>query len=459
VELYPRLVATALLPVAATAVVAALYIGRLPAEATARQVVVPALTWAVTCGGVLALVLARTMQRQERRRIEDLTRRVEALRHGIVEKENELHGPLGSLYVAFHRLWQDAQARRDALEMERKRMARILDRMAEGVLLVDDRGLVVFANPAFRELFTRSGEITGRSVGETTGSHRTQVVVSRAATTGEVQHDQLTLPGPPRRVLQLTAVPVPSGTGTGVVMVFNDVTELQRAIEVRRDFVANASHELKTPVSAIKGAAETLQDGALADAEAARRFVDNIQRNAERLAHLTEDLLSISRLEARDVPLEREAVDLAAVVHDLCMSLRPAFHTSGLELRCHTPEGLPTWHGNRRALEQVLTNLMENARAYTPAGGEVDVDVSVTANGFAIHVRDTGIGIEARHLPRLFERFYRVDPARSRAAGGTGLGLSLVKHLTESLGGKIDVDSTPGRGSTFTVQLPGAFDE
>jgi two-component system phosphate regulon sensor histidine kinase PhoR len=459
VELYSRLVVATLLPVAAVAVVFALYVGTLSADATARQAVGPAIAWAVTCGGLLAMVVAGAVQRRQRRRIEDLTRRVEALRHGNPEMEGELRGTLGSLYVAIHHLHDEAVARRGALEMERERMARILDRMAEGVLLVDDLGRVAFANPACRQLFGRSAQTAGRSVGEVTGSHRTQVAVSRAATTGEVQHDQLTLPGPPRRALQLTAVPIPSDAGTGVVMVFNDVTELQRAIEVRRDFVANASHELKTPVSAIKGAAETLQNGALTDPEAARRFVDNIRRNAERLAHLTEDLLSLSRLEAHALPLQREPVDLAAVIHELCMTLRHAFLAAHLELRCHAAEGLPAWHGNRRALEQVLTNLMDNARAYTPAGGEVDVDATFTPNGFAIRVRDTGIGIEARHLPRLFERFYRVDPARSRAAGGTGLGLSLVKHLTEALGGKIHVDSTPGKGSTFTVQLPGAFDE
>jgi two-component system phosphate regulon sensor histidine kinase PhoR len=459
VELYPRLLAATLLPVAAAAVVFALYIGALPPDQTARQALPPALAWAIACGGAIALILASYVRRRDRHRIEDLTGRVDALRHGTAKESMELHGTLGSLYVAIRRLHDEAQERRGALEMERERMARILDRMAEGVLLVDAVGRVAFANPACQQLFGRPAQTGGRSVGEVTGSHRTQLAVSRAATTGEVQHGQLTLPGPPRRALQLTAVPVPSGAGTGVVMVFNDVTELQRAIEVRRDFVANASHELKTPVSAIKGAAETLQNGALLDREAARRFVDNIRRNAERLAHLTEDLLSLSRLEAHALPLQREPVDLAAVIHDLCTTLRQSFVAAHLELRCHVPEGLPAWHGNRRALEQVLTNLMDNARSYTPAGGEVNVGVTVTANVFAIHVRDTGIGIEAHHLPRLFERFYRVDAARSRAAGGTGLGLSLVKHLTESLGGKIDVDSTPGNGSTFTVQLPGAFDE
>jgi len=147
------------------------------------------------------------------------------------------------------------------------------------------------------------------------------------------------------------------------------------------------------------------------------------------------------------------------VVHDLCAGLRPGFIAADLALDCRVAEGLPPWHGNRRALEQVLTNLLDNARAYTPAGGSVEAAAVPRGNGVEIYVRDTGIGIEAQHLPRLFERFYRVDAARSRAAGGTGLGLSLVKHLTEALGGKIEVSSTPGEGSTFTVHLPGVSRE
>lgn len=458
-DLYSRLVTAALVPLGVAALTFALYLTSLPAETLARDALGPGMVVAVVTGGLLAMLLATALDRRQRRALDELMDRVAALRRGEPFADTELHGALGSLDIAIHRLYDEAAAQRDALEMERQRAARILDRMAEGVLLVDGDGRVEFANPACRELFALPSSTGGQSVGEATGSHRVQVAVSRAATTREVQHDRITLPGPPPRTLQLTAVSAPSRRGNGVVAVFNDVTELQRAIEVRRDFVANASHELKTPVSAIKGAAETLRDGALSDAEAARRFVDNIHRNAERLAHLTEDLLSLSRLEAHALPLEREPVDIAAVVHDLCAGLRPGFVAADLELNCRVAEGLPPWHGNRRALEQVLTNLMDNARAYTPAGGSVETGVVPRGDGVEIYVRDTGIGIEAHHLQRLFERFYRVDAARSRAAGGTGLGLSLVKHLTEALGGKIEVSSTPGEGSTFTVHLPGVSRE
>jgi len=458
-ELYPRLVAAALVPLGVAALTIALYVASVPAGTPARVALGPGIVLAVTIAGLLAMALAAILDRRHRRALEVLMERVAALRRGERLADTELRGDLGSLDVAIHRLYDEAAAQRNALEMERQRAARILDRMAEGVLLVDGDGRVEFANPACRELFVMAADTVGQSAGEATGSHRVQVAVSRAAATREVQHDQLTCSGPPRRTLQLTAVSVPTRRGNGVVAVFNDVTELQRAIEIRRDFVANASHELKTPVSAIKGAAETLRDGALSDAEAARRFVDNIHRNAERLAHLTEDLLSLSRLEAHALPMEREPVDVATVVHDLCTALRPGFVAADLTLTCRVAEGLPGWHGNRRALEQVLTNLMDNARVYTPAGGTVAVAAALAGNGFELRVRDTGIGIEAHHLPRLFERFYRVDAARSRAAGGTGLGLSLVKHLTESLGGKIEVVSTPGEGSTFTVQLPGVSRE
>ena len=416
-DLYPRLMVAALVPLGVAALTFALYVAILPATTPANAALGPGMAVAVATGGILAMLLAATLNRRQRHAIAALIERVAALRRGERIEDADLNGELGSLDVAIHRLYDEAAAQRNALEVERQRAERILDRMAEGVMLVDDNGRVEFINPAGRELFALPSDSGGQSVGEATGSHRVQVAVSRAAATREVQHDRITLAGPPPRTLQLTAVAVPTQRGNGVVAVFNDVTELQRAIEVRREFVANASHELKTPVSAIKGAAETLQNGALDDPNAAHRFVDNIQRNAVRLTRLTEDLLSLSRLEAHAEPL-----DLAAIVHDLCVAFRQGFVAAGLELHCHAAPGLPLWHGNRRAVEQVLSNLMDNARAYTPEGGEVEVTVGATVNGFELRVRDTGIGIEARHLPRLFERFYRVDPARSRDAGGTGLG-------------------------------------
>jgi len=266
-------------------------------------------------------------------------------------------------------------------------------------------------------------------------------------TTGAVQEALLTTAA--GRTLVVTAAPA----GGGAVVVFHDITEMHRALEVRRDFVANASHELKTPVAAILGAAETLTGGGLADSAVAARFTATIHRHAQRLAHLIDDLLAISRLEA-GTPVERRPVAIGEVVAEVCGLLEESFCGAGVALTCHIDANLAPWRGDRRAVEEILTNLLDNARGYTPAGGAVEVRLAATDHGVALRVRDTGIGIAAEHLDRIFERFYRVDPARSRAAGGTGLGLALVKHLTDALGGKVAVASEVGVGTTFTVELP-----
>jgi len=184
-----------------------------------------------------------------------------------------------------------------------------------------------------------------------------------------------------------------------------------------------------------------------------RHGLVGLDGHAQRLAHLIDDLLAISRLEA-GTPVERRPVAIGEVVAEVCGLLEESFCGAGVALTCHIDANLAPWRGDRRAVEEILTNLLDNARGYTPAGGAVEVRLAATDHGVALRVRDTGIGIAAEHLDRIFERFYRVDPARSRAAGGTGLGLALVKHLTDALGGKVAVASEVGVGTTFTVELP-----
>jgi two-component system phosphate regulon sensor histidine kinase PhoR len=236
-----------------------------------------------------------------------------------------------------------------------------------------------------------------------------------------------------------------------VLLVLRDVTEERRALATRRDFVANASHELRTPVAAIRGAAETLLGGALESPGAARSFVEIISRQAERLARLTQDLLDLSRLESRQWRFERLPIDVAQAAAQVVELHAPLAERKGLEVRSAVPEGLSVL-GDARALEQVLVNLVENAVKYTPEGS-VTVSAAPEGGQVEIVVSDTGPGIEARHLPRIFERFYRIDPGRAREAGGTGVGLAIVKHLVQGMGGEIGVESGAG-GTRFRVRLP-----
>jgi two-component system phosphate regulon sensor histidine kinase PhoR len=240
-----------------------------------------------------------------------------------------------------------------------------------------------------------------------------------------------------------------------VLALLRDVTDARMAEATRRDFVANASHELRTPVSAIAGAAETLLSGAMDDTAQARAFVEMIARNAERLARLTNDLLDLSRIESRQWPVKLEPVSVEGTARravEVCSELA---RRKRIELRVEVPEGIAVL-ADARALEQVLVNLLDNAVKYTPDGGSATVTAAqVAGDRVEVVVADTGPGIDRHHLPRLFERFYRVDPGRSRGSGGTGLGLAIVKHLVQMQAGDIGVETGPG-GTSFRVRLPRA---
>jgi two-component system phosphate regulon sensor histidine kinase PhoR len=248
-----------------------------------------------------------------------------------------------------------------------------------------------------------------------------------------------------------------SGDDEGLLFVFVDVTEVRRLESLRRDFVANASHELRTPVAAVRSATETLRSGALEDPDAAIRFVDIIERNAMRLQSLVEDMLELSKLESNEFKVKRERVELGSVVPIVLALFRERAEKKGVRVTAELPPEASAIEGDPRALEHVLSNLVDNAVKYCPPGTRVLVSATKLGDDrVKLVVSDTGPGIPAEHLPRVFERFYRVDAGRSRELGGTGLGLSIVKHMVEAMRGKVAVESEVGRGSTFTVSLPGA---
>jgi two-component system phosphate regulon sensor histidine kinase PhoR len=260
----------------------------------------------------------------------------------------------------------------------------------------------------------------------------------------------------PRRDYALAGVPFPGAEAAapGAVLTFHDVTERRRVDQVRRDFVANASHELRTPLTSIRGFVEALEDGAVADPLTAQRFLGKIRTHADRMTALVGDLLELSRLESGERPPRWEPVVPAALVDDVVTSFSEVAARRGIRLV--EPGGsAPEVVSDPERLRGILENLVENAVKYTPAGGTVEVASGPSAAGGAVFsVSDDGPGIAPEHLPRIFERFYRVDKARSRDLGGTGLGLSIVKHLAEGMGARVSVESTLGKGTRFTVTVP-----
>ncbi|HZP40309.1 MAG TPA: ATP-binding protein [Candidatus Binatia bacterium] len=346
-----------------------------------------------------------------------------------------------------------------SLRVEQERLEAILRGMVEGVLVTDLVGAVVLVNARARELLDVPADVDagGRPLIELVRDPALAELAHEVRTGAAIVSRDVVLGG--GRTIQVNAAPLrdPDGAVFGFVLVLHDVTELRRLEVVRRDFVANVSHELRTPLTAIKGYAETLLGPAGDDRETARRFLEVIDRHSERLGRLIDDLLALSDLELGLTEIAHVPVAVGPTIDDVVDILRDRAARARVAVAVAVEPGTPPALGDGDRLRQVLINLVDNAIKYTPEHGRVVVRAAPAADGMvAIAVEDTGIGIPARDLPRLTERFFRVDKARSRALGGTGLGLAIVKHLVHAHGGSLAIASTLGAGTTVTVQLPAA---
>jgi two-component system phosphate regulon sensor histidine kinase PhoR len=342
------------------------------------------------------------------------------------------------------------------LEAERAKATAILDGMVEGVIAVDGQEGVLLMNERARTMFgVGQGRGEGKPFLEVIRNADLHEIFRSGRTAGGVFRRELRLIHPVDRTLRVTAVPLRlAGEDPGLVMVVDDVTELRRLEQVRTEFIANVSHELRTPLTAIQGYLETLLNGALEEPEHARRFVEIAFRHTERLGRLLNDLTDLSNIELGKVSLRLAPTPLAAVVDSVLEIVAAKARDGDVALHADVPSSL-TVQADHDRLAQVLINLVDNAVKYTAAGGAVTVRARSTSDGrVELSVADTGVGIPRADLPRITERFYRVDKARSRELGGTGLGLAIVKHLVLAHGGEMAIESEEGRGTTVRVTLP-----
>lgn len=360
---------------------------------------------------------------------------------------------IGQLAAMFNLLTSRLAETMEQMRAEKGKLEAVLTYMAEGVLALDPQGRVVLLNPACARLLGVSPEVVGQPVARILPGLLPEGGV-RAAAGGDGCGRFLQVSG---RTLQGYYAPLRlEGSDPGLVVVLRDVTQEMKLEEMRRDFVANVSHELRTPLATVKGYVETLLDGALEDKEVGVRFLRTVSAETERMTRLVADLLLLSQLEHQQASWQMEPLDLAQPARQALERLRPAAEKKGLELELAVSGPLPWVNGDEVRLTQVFSNLLSNAVEFTPAGGRVKVSLEAETGRVRARVEDTGVGIPPQDLPRVFERFYRVDKGRSRELGGTGLGLSIAQEIIQAHGGEISISSRPGEGTQVTFWLPAA---
>lgn len=421
-------------------------------SATRRSVLLSllfALALAFTAASILAKAILKPM-----RRIIYASRKFAAgdFTHTIyIDSADEM----GELAVTLNTMARGLQDNIREIRLQNQQLSAILEGMVEAIVAVDKDSRIVSANPAIERVFgVKRREAEGRIFLEVIRNHDLAEVISAVFETSAFLSRELVLAWPVQRTCRVNASPIfEKESVTGCLLVIHDITEIRRLETMRQDFVANVSHELKTPLTSIKGFVETLLDGALEDAAHARQFLEVIRDHANRLDALVDDLLSLSCLESKAAVLQKEEIALRALTDEILAGFGSHLRNRSVEARNELPVGLRVG-ADKDKLGQVLTNLIDNAIKFNKENGSIRIYAEEREGRPTLIVEDTGIGIPRKDIPRIFERFYRVDKARSRELGGTGLGLSIVKHIIELHGGSVGVESIEGIGTKFFFTLP-----
>jgi two-component system phosphate regulon sensor histidine kinase PhoR len=407
-----------------------------------------------------ALLLGFFFARRVTGPLRQMTRAAIAVAGGDYEREFEVRSrdEIGALAGAFNTMIEQLRSRMETIVLDRNKLLAILSSMVEGVVAIDRSEKILHLNlAAARILDVDREQAIGNKIAEVTGMPEVRETLARAIREEReivLETNLGTAAG--KRKIEMRASPLRDGDErlAGAVLVFSDMTELRRLEAVRRDFVANVSHELKTPVTAIRGLVETLIDDAEMPPDRKLDFLRRVHDQSMRLSSLITDLLTVSSVESREWAPEIERIDLRETARRSMRNLRALGETKGLAMETDLPAEPVFAYADADAMRQIVDNLLDNAVKYTPAGGRVRVRVRPDGARAVVEVEDNGVGIHPKYHARIFERFYRIDKARSRELGGTGLGLAIVKHLVLALGGTIDVESEEGKGSVFRARMP-----
>ena len=402
----------------------------------------------------LAILLAFQITRITVEPVKKLTRISKKMSEGDLDQEIVVTSmdEVGQLARAFNRMASQLKQMMALITAERDRMAVIFAHMDDAIFVIDGDSRVTMLNRAAEKIFQISKDMAlGHTFIEVVRDYELDALLQRCLTTREQQTGLVKVR--PRKQF-LGAIVTPFQGEPGCLVLVQDLTELRKLETIRRDFIANLSHELRTPITSLKALTETLRDGAIEQPSVAKDFLDKMNAEVDRLAQMVQEMGDLSRIESGEALLQRRSVNIADIVVRAVERLKAQSERAELRLETQIASGLPRVSADEGRVEQVLLNLIHNAIKFTPPGGRIDVKARVDGNNLLVSVSDTGVGISPDDLPRVFERFYKAD--RARAGGGTGLGLAIAKHIVEAHGGRIWAESVEGKGTTFSFTLPPA---
>jgi two-component system phosphate regulon sensor histidine kinase PhoR len=410
----------------------------------------------ITIGGLIAALIAIALALQISRittePLKKLTRMSKSMAEGKLDQEIRVSSvdEVGELSKAFNLMASRIKDMITLITAERDRMATILSNMSDGIIVVNNDSRIILVNAAAESMLNiTGGTAVERTFVEAVRDYELNEIVQRCLQTREQQTGTVEL-RPDKLFLGIIVTPLEEEAGC--LLLIQDLTELRRLENIRRDFVSNISHELRTPIASLKALNETLQEGAINDPTVSDNFLDKMSAETDKLAQMVEELGELSRIESGELPIQRLPFNIAEAINMAVSRLQAQAYRAGLSLSIDVPQSIPQVLGDRDRVEQVLLNLLHNAIKFTPSGGAVSISADPNDKVVRVSISDTGVGIADDDLPRVFERFYKADKARS--GGGTGLGLAIAKHIIEAHGGVITVDSVEGKGTTFTFTLP-----
>jgi len=423
-------------------------------EARMRKVV------GVSIVGILLLSLGLTFLVSVfvSRPLSEMSTIAKAMAQGDFSRKASIHSKdeIGELAQSLNVMSEEIKDKIEKINSERAKLDLVLSSMFEGVIVTDEEEKIILMNPSLRKLFLLDSSPEGKKPLEVIRNIAVGDMVDRVIKGKQhLATEEIVINMPEEKILKVNGVPIMRNNKLeGAILVFHDITELRRLEKIRQDFVANVSHELRTPIASIKGYAETLLEGALEDKDNAKEFISIIYHDSNRLAALINDLLDLSKIESGKMKMSFAALDPVSLIKSAVKVIENQAKAKSIALKLDIPTSLPKIMADETRFSQVIINLLDNAIKYSSERGSTTISAKVVDNALQIDISDTGLGISEKDLPRIFERFYRVDKARSRELGGTGLGLSIVKHIVSAHGGQVWVKSGLGRGSTFSFTIP-----